>query len=493
MSITDLEAFYKKLLNNKVLIEEFEDTINRYFNGSYEDKEQFKAFITNELIPFAKLNGYNIDLKDIINYESDSKALSEEELMLVNGGIGKRAAIPLVAFSMLAGIIPMHKYMNDLNQSNLNINTNLDNHSQLFTLDSSMIGDLNENFSGILKSDNSNNIDLDKYIFKESQNSQTDAINKETNDIKSNNNYDIDILTDNNQNQSSINLDDNQNQDQDFTKKQNSTHYSKSDIERFKLVQHSYKGYFGDHSNNINHREEYLRLSEIDKNLLTQDELLAFSRYVTDSTEINASLRQKKYYNDDIDKVISNMKGAFANHQLPSDITVYRGVTDTFIVRVFKSFNLSEEELSKVFNEDGTLNHKSILENDIYLNLEGVVFKDEAFVSTTTNEFFANRWANKLVHKSLANKYVQQGETEKANEICSYKERYNDIEGSHVMSIYVPEGANAMFTDTMYLKENRSRGQNELTLDSGYYYKISKVELLEQGRYKLYIELLQDA
>ncbi len=491
MSIADLEAFYKELRNNKVLIEEFEDTIKRYCNCSFEDEEQFKTFITNELIPFAKLNGYNIDLKDVINYKSDSNELSEAELMLINGGIGKKAAIPLVVFSMLAGTIPMYKYMKDLNQDTLNVNTALDNQSQLFTLDSNMIDDLNKGFTDILKSDSSHNIDLGKYIFEENQNSQTNAINKETNDIKANNNYDIDTLTDNNQQQSSIKSDDNQGQY--LAKEENVTRYTKSDIEKFKLVQQSYKGYFGNHSNNINHREEYLKLSEIDKNSLTQDELLAFSQYVTDSTDINTSLRKKEYYNDYVDKVIKNMKEAFANHQLPSDITVYRGVTDTFIIRIFKSLDLSEEEFSKVFNEDGTLNHESILENDMYLNLEGVVFKDEAFVSTTTNEFFANRWANELVHKSLANKYAQQGETEKANEICSYKERYNDIEGSHVMSVYVPEGTNAMFIDTMYLKESRSRGQNELTLDAGYYYKISKVEILGQGRYKLYIELLQDA
>ena len=67
-----------------------------------------------------------------------------------------------------------------------------------------------------------------------------------------------------------------------------------------------------------------------------------------------------------------------------------------------------------------------------------------------------------------------------------------DITGSHVMNMHIKKGTRALFSDTMYTSalDGSPRGQNELTLDSGGYYRITEVRMDTKGQYVFEVEVL---
>lgn len=53
------------------------------------------------------------------------------------------------------------------------------------------------------------------------------------------------------------------------------------------------------------------------------------------------------------------------------------------------------------------------------------------------------------------------------------------------MTLNVPKGTRAMFTDTMFTKTGNEKEKNELTLDAGYTYTINNVKPIGPGMYEL--------
>lgn len=261
-------------------------------------------------------------------------------------------------------------------------------------------------------------------------------------------------------------------------------------LEYFKQVQQPYVGYYGNHKENLRHRGTYLRLADIDKNSLSPEESVAFDEYTTTSSEINYRLRNDISKDDSTESNISIMKDAFSNHKVKIDLTSYRGVTDGMISFLFNEISLNQKTKDLIYNKDKSINHQNLYKYKLYKLLENVTFKDKAFVSTTTNEFFAERWANELCHRDLAEAYKKAGDTKASEAELSKHKIFTNIEGSHIMELSIPKGTEAMFVDTMYLKTNFPRGQNEVTIGSGYLYKIKKVEPISFGRYKFYVDII---
>ena len=246
--------------------------------------------------------------------------------------------------------------------------------------------------------------------------------------------------------------------------------YTVDDFKRFKKKQNAYEGYEGNHGDNI-HRNAYLMLAKKDFESLSKSEKVAMNAYITNSGDINDALRKGEYESGKCDETLLNnithMKHAFAKHNLPSDITTYRGVNDGMIKYWLGLKGVDKDQAGEFLNANGSINHDKFYQLKIYEKLNGITFQDKAFVSTTTNKPFAKRWTNELVYHKF--------------------DDYNDEVGSHIMVMNIPKGTRAMFSDTMYTQGNKPRGQDELTLDAGYTYTINGITPIKAGVYEFNI------
>ena len=244
--------------------------------------------------------------------------------------------------------------------------------------------------------------------------------------------------------------------------------YTVDDFKRFKKKQNAYEGYEGNHGDNI-HRNAYLMLAKKDFESLSKSEKVAMNAYTTNSGDINDALRKGEYESGKCDETLLNnithMKHAFAKHNLPSDITTYRGVNDGMIKYWLGLKGVDKDQAGEFLNANGSINHDKFYQLKIYEKLNGITFQDKAFVSTTTNKPFAKRWTNELVYHKF--------------------DDYNDEVGSHIMVMNIPKGTRAMFSDTMFTKTGNEKEKNELTLDAGYTYTINNVKPIGPGMYEL--------
>lgn len=268
----------------------------------------------------------------------------------------------------------------------------------------------------------------------------------------------------------------------------------------FKKKQDSYEGQFGQHGNGI-HREAYLKMSRRDMETLTPEEKVAMNAYTTDSADINRRLRSGDDISDALQTDIAHIKSAMRKHPLPTDFTTYRGVDDGMLLFLLNSSpDITPEERDR-FIINGRINHDALSDGEGYKVFEGIVFRDPAFVSTTTNRFFAKRWANGLNHKAIARSLereaegMAEGSAEKKQLLGrARKEEWNvsDITGSHVMNMHMKKGTRALFSDAMYTagQGGRPRGQDEVTLDSGGNYRITAVSMDTKGQYVFEVEVL---
>lgn len=268
----------------------------------------------------------------------------------------------------------------------------------------------------------------------------------------------------------------------------------------FKKKQNSYVGEWGQHGDGV-HREAYLKMARRDMATLTPEEKVAMDAYTTNSGDINRRLRSGDDISDVLQANISHIKAAMRKHPLPTDITTYRGVDDGMLLFLLNtSPGITPEERNR-YIINGRINHDALSDGEGYKVFEGIVFRDPAFVSTSTNRFFAKRWANGLNHKAISKSLEQQakgmaeGSAEKKRllrQAGSEEWNVSDITGSHVMNMHLKRGTRALFSDTMYTSGDggRPRGQDELTLDSGGNYRITAVSMDTKGQYVFDVEVL---
>ncbi len=268
---------------------------------------------------------------------------------------------------------------------------------------------------------------------------------------------------------------------------------SEDAFEAFKAKQVSYFGLNGKHGDNV-HRNAYLQMARADQASLDEQEAAAMDEYTNDSGAINRRLRSGELRHDVTDAQNVFMKRAFAKHPIPVEMTVYRGVSDGFLSFLMNSNPdlFEQEERDLVIRENGSLDHRGMLGMNLYSRFRNVVFQDAAFVSTSTNKYFARRWANMVRHNERAAKY--QGKTDDASKEKLKKHTgqnvFQDIKGAHVLNIHLPVGTRAMFVDTMFTRTGRARGQDEVTLDAGYSYQITGVRLVGPGMLEMDVECL---
>lgn len=281
---------------------------------------------------------------------------------------------------------------------------------------------------------------------------------------------------------------------------QNQDAQSVESMVEFKKKQNSYVGEWGQHGDGV-HREAYLKMARRDMATLTPEEKVAMDAYTTDSSKINQHLRSGKGESAELQTNIASIKSAMRKHPLPTDITTYRGVDDGMLLFLLNtSPGITPEERNR-FIINGKINHDALSDGEGYKVFEGIVFRDPAFVSTSTNRFFAKRWANGLNHQAIAAQMKQKAEgmvkgsdEQKRLSRQADIEKWNisDITGSHVMNMHIKKGTRALFSDTMYTSaiDGSPRGQDELTLDSGGYYRITAARMDTKGQYVFDVEVL---
>ena len=281
---------------------------------------------------------------------------------------------------------------------------------------------------------------------------------------------------------------------------QNQDAQSIESMTEFKKKQDNYEVQRGSHGDGI-HRAAYLKMARRDMETLTPEEKVAMNAYTKDSKDINDRLRSGEDISDALQTNISHIKAAMRKHPLPTDITTYRGVDDGMLLFLLNSSpDITPEDRSK-YIINGAINHEAMSDGEGYKVFEGIVFRDPAFVSTSTNRFFAKRWANGLNHKAISKKMLQEAESlpesdpQKHERMRAAWDREwveTDITGSHVMNMHIKKGTRALFSDTMYTSalDGSPRGQNELTLDSGGYYRITEVRMDTKGQYVFEVEVL---
>lgn len=274
--------------------------------------------------------------------------------------------------------------------------------------------------------------------------------------------------------------------------------HSVESMAAFKRKQISYAGSRGSHGDGV-HRSAYLEMAQHDFESLTEAEKAAMNRYTTDSGDINRRLRSGEDVSDALQEDIGNIKGAMKKHPLPTDLTTYRGVDDGMLIFLMNTSPDIPPEAAGRYIVDGKIDHNALYRDEGYKLFEGIIFKDPAFVSTSTNRFFAKRWSNMLNHKAAARQMQSEAEklprgSQERRELSSaaHREEYaeSDITGSHVMNMHLKKGTRALFSDTMYTETGRPRGQDEVTLDSGGTYRITAAKAEAPGQYVFEVELL---
>lgn len=261
----------------------------------------------------------------------------------------------------------------------------------------------------------------------------------------------------------------------------------------FTAKQISYEGLYGSHGNGV-HRNAYLQMARADQASLDEQEAAAMDEYTNDSANINKRLRSGVVEHDVTDTQNIFMKRAFAKHPIPVDMTTYRGVSDGFLTFLMSSNSVQfpDERCKQLIQPDGTLNHSEMQKGGWYKQFEGMTFKDDAFVSTSTNKYFARRWANMVRHNEEAAKYRDKTDADSQQQLAKHTghQQFSDIRGAHVLNMKLPAGTRAMFVDTMFTRTGRARGQDELTLDAGYTYRITRVEEVGPGMLEMDVECL---
>lgn len=248
--------------------------------------------------------------------------------------------------------------------------------------------------------------------------------------------------------------------------------------QEFLEAQKSYEGHFGGHGDFV-HRNAYLKMADHDKATLTEGQRWAMQAYTTTSDEINKRLRSGEQKDDEVQRQIEEMAGAFDTHVLPMDMVTYRGVDDGMLLYLLgnEQFGITPEEREMCMT-DGRIDYQKMEQTGGYKAFEGLVFEDKAYVSTSTNRYFAKRWANQVAHRAYADRLEKQGNVDEANRIRQdFVTHDENISGSHVFVMHLKAGTKAMFVDTMYVnpRTGMSRGQDELTLAAGYRYRIRSV------------------
>ena len=157
---------------------------------------------------------------------------------------------------------------------------------------------------------------------------------------------------------------------------------------------------------------------------------------------------------------------------------------------------LQQNGLGKAINKkNGTVDHKWLNKNQKKLKkaLIGKTFRDKAFTSTSTENKFARKWAQ----RTSVRESMELVDDEEYMRLKSLEDTNPDlIPGAHLMTINLPKGSKGAFVDRTADDIQSKHGQlnqREVLLDKGSMFRINDIRKMDNAdSYELVMELLAE-
>ena len=230
------------------------------------------------------------------------------------------------------------------------------------------------------------------------------------------------------------------------------------------------------------------RNSPTNPNRVAKDVDGAFKWYVADWDAFNQPLREGKSLDEmDAGVAVRAMDRYMASEegQLADDLTTFRGIDDNFMKFLFSQAGIKER---KYLDKHGKIDHDKIAKHKLLEQLAGTTFQDKGYVSTTTNEGFANDWTmGGKVEAAWAKAGINpdtipKEQREKAE--LAMMQSPEIMRGSHIMNMHSKAGTKGAFVSTEKSK------QSEFLLDRGQSYRINSASRRADGSYAFDVDVL---
>lgn len=269
----------------------------------------------------------------------------------------------------------------------------------------------------------------------------------------------------------------------------------------------------------------------------TNEQNQAAIDYIRDSRDINNYMRTGKAATGkeaQLETMKQNLEGRMSS--LSEDQMSYRSISDVGLLPIIEQLGLTD-----VIKPNGMIDHMKLMSHKD--QLKGTVFKDNAFVSTTSSPEFAEKWGANLArrdkgvfndralqrhkftdedmalpniqsdidlynNKSLSVGAHNQTSNFLADRVLKGDEKVNESDiGTHMMEILMPKGAKASYIDGAQPQMNGNKlgdhtidsQQFEVLLNHGSHFKIADIvhKLDKDGKaipnqFRIMLELLKE-
>lgn len=256
---------------------------------------------------------------------------------------------------------------------------------------------------------------------------------------------------------------------------------------------------------NTEHQRAYdalsIRNTANNPNKISQELEVALGMYVASSSPFNDPLRsgmspeemvaagkaQKDMGLEDAGKQILAIDEHMKEHgTLDEDLDTFRGVDDRFLTFLLEQAGVKVKKFTD--KKTGALDYKKLEKSGALKKLEGMTYEDKGYVSTTTNEYFANSWA---MNTNLANRKRETGYNPSAYspEVQAKVEKAlvqdpSIMRGAHMLRMHNPAGTKGEFIS------KPGSSQNEFMLNRGQSYRITGMSPRAEGSYEFQVEVL---
>ena len=220
----------------------------------------------------------------------------------------------------------------------------------------------------------------------------------------------------------------------------------------------------------------YYNISDRLKGNTTQEEQKVITSYINCAAPYNGLLRgtnppKTEDRKNQLEGEINTLSNVLHNNPLEQDMTTHRGVDDFFLRKLLKDNNFTEALKGEDLNE---VNHEWIGQNMEEFNrrMNGVVYTDPGFSSSTTQREFAESWSKdsgrffmkRELDQRLSSGKISQDEYQKR--MAEMPEK-GDISGAHVIDLELPKGAPVAAIDRAGMINRGPSGQREMLIDKG--------------------------
>ena len=236
----------------------------------------------------------------------------------------------------------------------------------------------------------------------------------------------------------------------------------------------------------VKREDAYYALSDALESNTSLQEQRAITDYIETSAPNNSLLRgdtaSPRYPKTEVERQAVMQKNQILSsvldrNRLEQDMTTFRGVDDFFLRKV-----LAQVGFQEALKANGNVNHEWIGQNmdEFKRRMQGAVFSDPGFMSTTTNPEFAEYWSN-LSGQEFARADLNRRFRKQQIGADEYKAAWDAIPnqpgyaGAHVMQVSLPKGAPAAAIDNAGMIDRLPSGQTEMLLDKGGMYEFTGI------------------